>query len=183
MGLGRRMARAMLAAPAAWLVGAGTAEALTMNGTVITNVCSITCRGGSPALHYDYEVSYAVTATVAVQSPQVWIGVFKTVSPSVQGSGGVLTYQVWLVNTSDDSAWNVTVTDQLPENSTYAGAQSAWDAGGGGTWFESYGPAAGPAMAAGVPPAGQGTPLYLRWVLTRLGPLRSALVEYSAEVL
>ena len=109
---------AMRAMVVAMVVGAGLlgvgqkACAATSDGTLITNVASATF---STASLNQYFVSYNATATVLVQNPCVTL--IKTPDVTVQAAGGSVTYNLWVVNCSPNtSAFNITVTDKLPDN-------------------------------------------------------------------
>jgi len=113
------------------------------------------------------------------------IGVTKLVTPTMLAASQTATYTVCVVNNAlNATAWNLVVSDKLPDNmgwvnaslATWAGAGSAWDlsdSGNGTTW------AASPAQ----PPAGQTSPFFLRWTIDKLGPNRSACVSFRMTVL
>ena len=178
----RRFALVMLAGG---LLSAETGPALTVTGTVITNVASVTGHG--PRLFgkcVDYEISYAVTATVLVEDPtQLVLDVHKTVTPSVQGSGGTLSYRVVVHNPSHATAYMITITDRLPDGVAYVGSSyMSWNGGSFGTWYESHGSTTNP-MSGGEPAEGQTAPYYLRWVLTQLGTVRTAWIGFEVRIL
>jgi len=182
---GRRRHRGILPALAALLaaltMGTNTAQAGTAAGSLITNVVIISMDSGFPS-YVPYTVTYNSTAEVRIKPPDV-MSSYKTASPSMLGSGGVVTFRIWIVGAYSDSSWNVTVTDKLPGNSSFAGNYSVWNGGGTpGTWYPSYS-ADGTSFTAGQPNNGQTGPYYLRWAHTRLGPLKSAYVEYSLRIL
>jgi len=151
---------------------------MTANGTLITNVASGSFQSASGTL---WRISYAVTAWVMVQNPA--ISVWKMVTPSVQAAGGYVTFRVCAKNTSDTtSAFNVTLTDRLPDGMVYQGGYSEW-ATAGNAIVESWWNTATVSGTAGMPGVGQGLPLYLRWTFPTLGPLASGCAEYLARVL
>jgi uncharacterized repeat protein (TIGR01451 family) len=129
-------------------------------------------------------VSYAATATVLVANP--CINLRKDVTPSVQAAGGSLTFRLWVVNCSPyASAFNVSVIDKLPDNvgfNTDMAATGSWSPSGLGVWSQ-YESTNGTAWAAGFPPVGQVTPYYLRYILSLLGPSKSAYVQYGVNIL
>ncbi|MCH7539695.1 MAG: hypothetical protein IH999_04755 [Proteobacteria bacterium] len=166
---------------AALLAGtAREARAATSRGTLITNISSATFStqavGGFPL-----EVSYAATAYVLVEAP--YLIIWKNASPTKQVAGGCVTFKLWLWNDSTMmTAYNVTYFDQLPDNMSYNDAYASWNGGSGGTWFPSAS-ADNITYAAGEPTVGQDAPYYMKWVLTQLGPRKSAFVEFSACIL
>jgi len=163
------------------LLGVGReACAATSDGTLITNVASATFNTASLS---PYAVSYCATATVIIQNPCVTL--IKTPDVTVQAAGGTVTYTLWVVNCSPvTSAFNITVTDKLPDNVKYDASQAQWNGNGGGIWQKSTSPSgANGSWTAAVPVAGQTTPFYLRYVMPTLGPLQSAFISYSVAIL
>ena len=159
------------------LVGGG-ANAATADGTLITNVA---CATFSTASNAGYAVSYCATATVIVQNPCVTL--IKTPDLTIQAAGGTVTYTIWVVNCSPvGSAFNITVTDKLPDNVAWDAPRGSWAGLSGGTWFPSNA-SNGTTWVNGSPLAGQTTPYYLRFVLTQLGPSKSAFQTFSVTVL
>jgi uncharacterized repeat protein (TIGR01451 family) len=128
-------------------------------------------------------VSFAATATVLVQNPCVSLR--KVPDVTIQAAGGTVTYTLWVVNCSPImSAFNITVTDKLPDNVAYDQPRGSWNGGSGGTWAssESATGAVG-TFVPGTPPPGQLTPYYLRYVIDLLGPAKSAMIAYSVVIL
>lgn len=154
------------------------ANAATADGTLITNVACATFNTASLS---PYAVSYCATATVIIQNPCV--SLVKTPDVTIQAAGGTVTYTLWVVNCSPaSSAFNITVTDKLPDNVKYDAPRAQWNGLGGGLWANSSS-SNGTAWAASNPLAGQGTTYYLRFVMPTLGPLQSAFVQYSVTIL
>jgi uncharacterized repeat protein (TIGR01451 family) len=156
------------------------AKAATADGTLITNLATATF---STATGAQVTVSYTATATVLVQNPCV--SLLKVPDVTVQAAGGTVTYTLWVVNCSPImSAFNITVTDKLPDNVSYDAARGNWNGGSGGTWTSSDSPSGLAGSYVAVPPtAGQTTPLYLRFVLDLLGASKSAMIRYSVVIL
>jgi hypothetical protein len=82
------------------------------------------------------------------------------------------------------SAFNVSVTDKLPDNVAYDQPGFSWNGNSGGTWYTSKSAtgAAG-SYATGTPTNGQTTPYFQRFVLDQLGPAKSAYIKYSVVIL
>lgn len=163
------------------LLGVGReACAATADGTLITNVASATFNTASLS---PYAVSYNATATVIIQNPCVTL--IKTPDVTIQAAGGKVTYTLWVVNCSPvTSAFNITVTDKLPDNVAYDGPQGQWNGLGGGIWQRTSSSTGGSGTyGTGLPPAGQVTPYYLRFAIGALGPLQSAFIAYSVAIL
>ena len=164
----------------ALLVTPRLASATTADGTLVTNVACATFATVSPG---KFAVSYCSTAIVFIANP--CINLQKTVTPSIQSAGGTLTFRLWVINCSPyASAFNVSVIDKVPDNvmfNTGFGVAGSWTAGPG-VW-SAYMSSDGAAWAGGEPPAGQVTPYYLRYILSLLGPSKSAYVQYGVNIL
>ena len=157
----------------------GPARAATVDGTLITNIATATCAGFSVGL--GFTVSYTATRTVLVQNP--CINLVKTSSPTVQSAGGTVTFTLYVVNCSCVvSAWNVQITDRLPDNVAWSDNWANWNGGSGGTW-SPFTSSDNVTYGAGQPTVGQVTPYYLRFVLDRLGPCKSAMAQFTANIL
>jgi len=135
-------------------------------------------------------VSYNATSNVLISCPAVALS--KVAMPTVQASAGTVTFTIWVANTSlQASAFNVVITDMLPNNLAYAGPTP-----GPFAWWWSAGPTV-PVVTTGlsldnltfqsgaaiVPVVGQGSPYYLRWTIGQLAPGKSGFVTYMATVL
>lgn len=171
---------------------AGTASATTADGTLITNVACATfgtvATAGWPGSGQTLEVSYCATQTVLVATPS--IALQKTASPSIECSGGTVTFCIWAVNTSAmTSAFNVGLVDRLPDQMGYVnGGQTSWNGlTVGNTFFNDWGGEPFPyTRNPGEPPNGvtsSGSLYYLRFVFGLIGPGKSALVCYKAQIL
>ena len=177
--------------PAPWrrvllagLLGAVTMPRLSFgmaaDGMLITNNVSAT-YGGSGGLSIKYTVSYLATANVLISCPVVSLA--KVAMPTVQSAAGVVTFQIWVANTSmQASAFNVVISDKLPDNVTFLGPVT--------TWWNGVAPATSPASssngtawAGSAPLAGQAGTYYLRWTLNQLAPGRSGFIQYTVTVL
>ena len=163
------------------VVFAGRANATTSDGAIVTNVACATFSAVYPGA---FAVTYCATATVLVANP--CINLRKEVTPSVQAAGGTLTFRLWVINCSPyASAFNVSIIDKVPDNVAYAtdivGAGS-WSPSGLGVWSQYFG-SNGTSWNAGAAPVGQTTPYYLRFILSLLGPAKSAYVQYGVNIL
>lgn len=194
----RRLLPAALAASVLSLAS-GRALATTACGNLITNIASATMWTGAPDF-VAYEVSYSVTAALTVLCPPV-IALRK--SSDINGnvlatapSGGIVTFKICLENQQfgpNDSIWNVVINDRLPDNMVWSGepataATTAFNPGDYNTSTGANYTASWASSMAGpwtlVPVSGvTGTPLYLRWTISLIGPPRSACVTYRAKVL
>ena len=188
-----RSAARSLSVACAVLAIAHTAQATTADGTLITNVACATfgtvATAGWPGSGQTLEVSYCATQTVLVATPS--IALQKTAAPSIECSGGTITFCIWAVNTSSlTSAFDVVLVDRLPDNVAYLTGQNQWATGtAGGTITYGYG--AGGALPTytwgNTEPANggvqSGSLYYLRWVVNMIGPLKSAMVCYKVQIL
>ena len=97
--------------------------------------------------------------------------------------GGTLTYTIWLVNCSPYfTGWNIVALDPLPVNVGYIGPSLANWTPPGSSLLARYSDT-GVTWTTGEPANGQAAPQYLRWVVDKLGPGRSACVTFRASVL
>jgi uncharacterized repeat protein (TIGR01451 family) len=173
--------RIIIAALALVLAG-GRASALTSCGALLTNSISATF-GSTPGGAVQFLISYASSATVKIDCPQ--IVPTKTATPTLQAAGQVVVFRVWIANTSPTfSAFNVAVIDRLPDNMEWAGIATAyWTNMPAPIWTPyNAGSYPGP-YAGGAPTSGQDAPWYLRWTLDVLGPGKSGYVEFQARIL
>jgi len=176
----KQLAFAALAAVWGLVLPPGEALAATADGTLITNVACATYMSASGQ---GFTVSYCATQTVYVSSP--CIALQKLANPTTQSSGGTVTFTIWTVNCScTNSAFQINVTDRLPDNMTYSSNYTNWP-GGPGTWtrFASSDNGAAMAWQLNGPANAQGAPYYLRYVLDLIGPCKSAFVQFTANVL
>ncbi len=171
------------------MMAARAANAATADGVLITNVACGTY--GSVTADCNFTASYCVTATVLVVNPNIQIN--KSVSPSMECAGSTVTFCIWVANASAyTSAFNVHVEDIIPGASgvmAYVQGQSNWVTGtAGGAVTLGYG---------GRPPwnfsltqwwnaempAGQTGPYAIRWVVSVIGPGKSAMLCWKASIL
>lgn len=160
---------------------AGSAHALTMCGSLLTNSVSVTF-GSNPAGSVLFNVSYNSSASVLINCPTVIVS--KTATPTLQTAGQTVVFRVWVANTSPYfSAFNVAVIDRLPDNMEWAGVASAyWTNMPAPVWTEGSANAY-PGPYGATPASGQDFPYYLRWTLNLVGPGRSGFVEFTARIL
>lgn len=157
--------------------------AMTADGALITNVVTATYHSvsGTAQTGPNYTMSYLATATVLVSCPVIWVQ--KLANPTSAVPGGTVTFQVCIVNSSlQASAFNLAVTDQMPDNMAYLNPSYASWAPAGDTVFDSNS-ATTTTWSNGQPLNGQGAPYYLRWVLDKLAPQKSACVTFMTRVL
>jgi len=156
------------------------AQAMTSDGTLVTNVACATYMSASGA---GFAVSYCVTTPFILNNP--CIALQKSANPTAQASGGLVTYTIWVVNCQQScagSAFNINVTDRLPDNVVMGAGTGTWNGGSGGNWYMTSG-SNNTTWAVNEPKVGQATPYYLRYVLDQLGPCKSAFVTFTVSVL
>jgi len=170
------------------LLGAGSVRAATADGTLITNVACMTY--GSIMSNCNFTATYCVTATVLVVNPNIQIN--KSASPSIECSGSTVTFCIWVANASAyTSAFNVHVIDIIPGSSgvmAYQQGQNNWITGtAGATVTLGYGMQ--PPWNAFLNrywaecPQGQSGPYGIRWIVSLIGPGKSALLCWKASIL
>jgi len=197
-GEAREPGRHASAAPVGIMIGmlvlgmaAGRASAATVDGTLITNVACMTY--GSVTADCNFTASYCATATVLVVNPNIQIN--KVGTPSIECSGSTVTFCIWVANVSAyTSAFNVHVIDIIPGSS---GVMSYVQSAGAGNWIAGT---AGAALTMGYGsqppwngfftqywsaecPAGQTGPYGIRWVISLIGPGKSAMLCWKASIL
>lgn len=162
------------------VAGGRTASAATTDGTLITNVA---CGTFLSSAGMGFAISYCCTATVLVSNPCVALQ--KRATPTVQSSGGTVTFELIAINCSNSSsAFNIMVTDRLPDNMAYVtSANPAWYSGTGGPINSAFRSADNVSWSGGWPVLGQVTPYWLRWQLEFLGPGKSGGITFLATVL
>ena len=145
-GFARRMTA--LTAAAAWLV-AGNASAFLDTGTLLTNAASATYMGGGQGT----SVTYSATAKILVANPAVYL--WKDVTPTYMAvAGGQVTYTICFSNGGANTAFNVTIFDHLPQNTTWTAGYSAWwvDLTGTGRDFSGAAPNGASGYSTVAPP-------------------------------
>jgi len=162
------------------VAGGRNASAATTDGTLITNVA---CGTYLSASGMGFAISYCCTANVLVSNPCVALQ--KRATPTVQSSGGVVTFELIAINcSSSSSAFNVMVTDRLPDNMAYIpSANPTWYGGPIAPINSLFKSPDNLNWSSNWPVAAQGAPYWLRWQLEFLGPGRSASISFQATVL
>jgi uncharacterized repeat protein (TIGR01451 family) len=167
-----------------------SASALTTDGAMMTNSAWATFSGVA-GVGVWYRTSYLASSSVVVCNPIV--AYVKTATPTMVMPTGTVTFTLCMVNSSiTTSAFNMVITDKLPDNMGYLGA--SWTAvltPPGGAWTATFATTMGGAWCVPncQPPAGSVNTTvapgayYLRWVITVTGPGKSACVSYGATVL
>jgi len=177
-----------------WLGAPQQAWTMAADGALLTNAVSATYHGpaGFPDLACptcpQYPVTYSASSNVLISCPVVVLQ--KSVTPTVEGAGGTVTYRLWAINDSiNASAFNFVMTDRLQNWLSFAGPTPAmvvvspvWTDWFGNSWAAASS-ADGTTYTAGAPAIGQAGLYYLRWSLGVLGPGKSGFIEFMAKVL
>lgn len=158
------------------------ARAATACGTIITNVAN-TWMWSGPMDQIEFPLTYNVTATVTVICPVT--ALVKYADRGMASSGATVTFYICVDNqrmSVDGSVWNVTMTDRLPGgmgfidwNSNSYGGTVSWTA-----WSTSLAPGG---WSGAAPAVGTQAPVYMRWQVASIAPMKSACVTYRATVL
>jgi len=162
---------------AAVLLAAGSARGTMVEGACITNSASATYQFGG----LGKSISYSATTCVCVRTPSVMLS--KLSSPSLQASGGTVTFCVSFSNKSAYmSAVNFVITDVIPANMAFAGWGDAWYVFWDSlpTVTQAYS-LNGVVWVTGGSPA-LGVTATLRWVIPALGMSQSGVACYLATV-
>ncbi len=159
--------------------------ALTADGALMTNSAWATFSG-SAGKDVWYRTSYLASASVLVCNPIV--AFVKTATPSMAAPSNTVTFTMCAVNSSiTTSAFNLVLTDRLPDNMAYIPPVSYMPAAG--VFTATYATVLTGTWTAGEPGVGaNNVPLapaayYLRWVANVTGPGKSSCVYYRVTVL
>jgi len=112
----------------------------------------------------------------------------KDVSPgSLVCGGSLLTYRISWSNAGGGTIFGLTLTDTLPNGTTYAAPSLAVTASA--DWLgtpaltaSAYAATTAGAWTPGEPPAGGGVPLVMRWVVNRVAPGGSGSLQFQVRV-
>ena len=195
----QRVMTSMLAAVG--LLCAGSARAAVSSGLLLTNFTSATYAlpSGSGVFETDPGVNLINIAnsascwTLVTDAPQLCMKLWKTALSDPNGTplgaagrypGDLLCFQIGFSNCGGFTGWNVHITDVLPANvvktTSYPG--NLWVSGGWGgqgiSWASSLN---GPWQATSN--MGQVAPMYMRWILTKVGMNKTGYIRYCVTVL
>jgi len=166
------------------MVAGRSALAATTDGTLITNAA---CGSFQSAQGMQFWISYCSTAWVIVSNPCVALN--KRATPTVQSSGGTVTFELVAINCScTTSSFNIIITDRLPDNMAYVGLGTPHYTWYGlpapnPSWYQSSANTYAGPYGAALPGPGQLPPYFLRFSLDWIGPCKSAAVAFIATVL
>jgi len=147
-------------------------------GVLLTNVASATYRttGGAPAV-----VEYNVTATVLVETPEIFVD--KSGTPTLQAPGGIVTFCISFTNLSAcGSAANVVVRDEVPSNMAFMSMMFVKGPAGSTPTMEWSSDDSSWNTVGAWPIAGS-TPIFLRWSFDVVGMGKSGYICWRASVL
>lgn len=165
------------------VVWGGVACGSTADGTLITNVACATYGTAAPSCNLS--ASYCVTVTVLVTNPNIQIN--KAANPTVDCSGATVTFCIWVANTSVwCSAFQVMVEDRIPTSISYVTGQTNWVLGtAGAVLTQGYGnTGALPTYYWSAEPfAGQTATYAVRWIVSMIGPGKSAMLCWKGQIL
>lgn len=162
----------------ALLVAPRFASAMTADGALMTNTAFATFSGIAGQA-VSYKTSYLASANVLICNPLILY--VKTATPSMAAPTATVTFTVCTINNSTTtSAFNVTITDQIPGNMGFIAEIAKWPL----PVSTVYGAAVGGPWLPGPVPAGQ-VNSFMQWRFNQInvGPGRSACVTYTASIL
>ena len=164
-------------------VGTVAVPTAVSNTAYVTGWCSWMIGLGSAAA-YSPVIGFVVApVTMCAPALDLWE---STPVPQNAKAGDVVEYRISFSNTTDCTGWSVVITTQGGSFSnrvkTVTPPGSLWVSGGFGAvlpqWANSLN---GPWNATSD--NGQTEPLYLRWILGRVGLHKSGFIRYQAQVL
>lgn len=183
----------------AGILAGNSAQALGP-GAILTNFVSATYALPSGAGGFEtvrqckdiYNVTCVQSRWICVSDqPQLCMTAWKMTEPVTQTvveSGNLVCFNIGFCNCGSYSGFNVTITDAVPANTSMADAAAGplskiWVNGGytplgGPNWSNDL---AGPWYNTDV--TGQVGPLYMRWVLTKVGMRKTGYIRYCVTIL
>ena len=178
------------------LAGGAVRAASTLGpGAILTNFVSATYALPSGAGGFEtvrqckdiYNVTCVQSRWICVSDqPQLCMSAWKTTEPvtaSVAESGNLVCFSIGFCNCGSYSGFSVTITDAVPANTSMTAQTKVWVNGGyaplgGPNWANSL---AGPWYNTDV--TGQVGPLYMRWVITKVGMRKTGYIGYCVNIL
>lgn len=181
-------------------LAAGEAVATVTSGQLLTNFTSATYAlpsgsgvdATSPGVSIINIPNGASCWVLVTDAPQLCMKLWKTAIADPYGApvgtgvypGDMLCFQIGFSNCGGYTGWSVHVTDVLPANTVKSPSMpfSLWVAGGyqsistpwakdlGGPWYLTSN-------------AGQTAPLYMRWLLGKVGMGKTGYIRYCVSVL
>ncbi len=183
-----RCNKAVLAGAIAVVAGvlaSGNAFAFLDTGTLLTNSASASYQTNPPSSPAP-AVTYSATAKILVANPAIFL--WKDGSPTqvTASAGGTVDFVICFSNGGANSAFNLTITDKLPNNTFWWGSYSMWytdltgsaqtgvttyyaTAGANGPWFPN-------------PGMGAAQPLWVQWVIPNQGVGTSGCIRFTISV-
>lgn len=191
--------RGIVASVVAGCLLAGRGEAALTSGQLLTNFASATFNlpSGGAATDTDagtniINIPNSQTAwVIATDSPQLCMKLWKQATDTSwnpiagQYPGTAVCFQISFSNCGGYSGFTVMVTDVLPANVVKgnAPAGSFWVSGGSG----AINPPLSATSLAGpwftYTNTGLTAPLYMRWILTRVGMHKTGYIRYCATII
>ncbi len=163
---------------AALLFAPQAAKSMAVDGTLMYNAVSATYHGVS-GIGAPYSVTYNATAQIVVSCPVISLRKYSNIT--VQNVGGAVTFFLCALNDSSQaSAFNVTLRDRMPANVAWLGDYGTWGAAFSQELYSTDGVTYSGDLV-GSPPTAGASPLWFYWALT-IGPERSACIQYAVTV-
>ena len=172
---------------AAALIGlGGRAGAFLDTGTLLTNSASATYSAGAQGS----SVSYSATAKILVANPAVFLWKDGTPTQVTASAGGTVEFTICFSNGGANTAFKLTITDLLPNNTFWWNSHSSWFTNLSGTadtatvqpWYSTNsanGPWFPPPVTMGL---GWPTRVWIQWVVPNLGVGKSGCVRFTISV-
>lgn len=168
---------------------------MVTEGTLLTNIATASFwAADQPGIGSVMRTTFSVTAFVYVVNPMLQLR--KLSSPTMQCSGGTVTFCIYVVNMAQfSSAFNVVVEDIMPGDNG-AGNMGFAYVNGGQTYWNPQSPTATITPGyrwwavtpvsdtwGGEPSAWVTGIYYIRWAINVIGPGRSLMVCFKATIL
>jgi len=161
----------------------GTIGALDCPGWTVNNKAFVDAADGiSTTRMYTNQTGSFIAGAGCAPKLDIWQ---ETPVPEVACAGNIVQYRICFSNYTDYSAFSVTITTQAGSFADRikgpAVGGAIWASGGFGT-AGSYWAASLSGPWNSTSPAGMGEPLYLRWILQKVGMHQSGYIVYQAIV-
>ncbi len=170
-------------AAGAILMIAGQAQAFLDTGTLLTNSASAVYEAPAGT---NNSVSYSATAKILVANPAVYLWKEATPTQVTASAGGLVTFKICFSNGGANTAFKLTITDKLPNNTYWWNSHTSWYTNLSGSAVTTMQPYYSPTSVNGPwynpVPMGLGQPLFMQWVVPEMGVGMSGCITFTVSV-
>lgn len=179
-----KLVNAVVAAGAILMI-AGQAQAFLDTGTLLTNSASAVYEAPAGT---NNSVSYSATAKILVANPAVYL--WKEVTPTqvTASAGGLVTFKICFSNGGANTAFKLTITDKLPNNTIWWNNYTSWYTNLAGAVVTTMAPwysltsVNGPWYPNPGSPLGPAGSVFMQWVVPEMGVGMSGCIQFTVSV-